>query len=97
VPCPYPHSNIDIDEVLFYVDGEFSSRLGVGRGSITHHPRGVAHGPHPGRYESSPGTQHTEEVAVMLDCRLRLLPTGAALEIEDAGYEASFHARREPQ
>jgi len=97
VPCPYPHSNVDIDEVLFYVDGEFSSRLGVGRGSLTHHPRGVPHGPHPGRYESSPGARHTEEVAVMLDCRLRLLPTGAALEIEDAAYEASFHARREPE
>jgi homogentisate 1,2-dioxygenase len=93
VPCPYPHSNVDIDEVLFYVEGEFSSRLGVGRGSITHHPRGVPHGPHPGRYEQSPGLRHTEEVAVMLDCRLPLLPTRLALEIEDAGYEGSFRGK----
>jgi len=92
VPCPYPHSNVDIDEVLFYVEGEFSSRRGVERGSLTHHPRGVPHGPHPGRYEQSLGMQRTEEVAVMLDCRLRLLPTRAALEIEDASYDASFHA-----
>lgn len=91
VPCPYPHSNIDIDEVLFYVDGDFSSRLGVERGSLTHHPRGVHHGPHPGRYEQSLGARHTEEVAVMLDCRLPLLPTRAALELEDNAYEASFH------
>ncbi|MEY4545781.1 MAG: hypothetical protein RL685_1976 [Pseudomonadota bacterium] len=93
VPCPYPHSNVDIDEVLFYVDGEFSSRLGVGRGSLTHHPRGVPHGPHPGRYEQSLGVKHTEEVAVMLDCRLRLLSTRSALEIEDPGYEASFRGK----
>jgi homogentisate 1,2-dioxygenase len=92
VPCPYPHSNVDIDEVLFYVEGEFSSRRGVERGSLTHHPRGVPHGPHPGRYEQSLGMQRTEEVAVMLDCRLRLLPTRAALEIEDTSYDASFHA-----
>jgi homogentisate 1,2-dioxygenase len=93
VPCPYPHSNVDIDEVLFYVEGDFSSRLGVERGSLSHHPRGVHHGPHPGRYEQSVGARRTDEVAVMLDCRLPLSATRAALEVEDMDYEASFHAK----
>jgi homogentisate 1,2-dioxygenase len=90
VPCPYPHLSAEMDEVLFYVDGDFSSRLGVARGSLTHHPAGVPHGPHPGRYEASIGTRRTEEVAVMLDCKTRLTPTAAALQLEDAGYELSF-------
>jgi homogentisate 1,2-dioxygenase len=90
VPCPYPHTSVDMDELIFYVDGDFSSRLGVSRGSLTHHPRGVPHGPHPGRYEGSLGARRTEEVAVMLDCKARLLPTRSALDIEDRSYEASF-------
>jgi homogentisate 1,2-dioxygenase len=90
VPCPYPHVSAEMDEVLFYVAGEFGSRLGVSRGSITHHPAGVPHGPHPGRYEASLGAQRTEEMAVMLDCKARLAPTAAALSIEDSAYEASF-------
>jgi len=90
VPCPYPHISVDMDELIFYVEGEFSSRLGVSRGSLTHHPRGVPHGPHPGRYEESLGARRTEEVAVMLDCKARLLPTRSALAIEDRSYEASF-------
>ncbi len=92
IPCPYPHLSADVDEVLFYVDGDFSSRLGVERGSLTLHPGGVPHGPHPGRYEGSLGAKRTEEVAVMLDVSARLVPTAQALEIEDSSYDASFNA-----
>ena len=53
IPCPYPHSSPDCDEVLFYVEGNFTSRKGVGPASMTLHPRGLAHGPHPGTYEAS--------------------------------------------
>jgi homogentisate 1,2-dioxygenase len=90
VPCPYAHTSADVDEVLFYVAGDFSSRLGVGRGSLTLHPGGVAHGPHPGRYEASLGAVRTDELAVMLDCNAPLSPTAFAAEIEDAAYDASF-------
>jgi homogentisate 1,2-dioxygenase len=90
VPCPYAHTSADIDEVLFYVDGDFSSRLGVERGSLTLHPAGIPHGPHPGRYEASIGAKHTEELAVMLDCSSRLSVTALAGSIEDAAYDGSF-------
>jgi homogentisate 1,2-dioxygenase len=90
VPCPYAHTSADIDEVLFYVDGDFSSRLGVERGSLTLHPGGVPHGPHPGRYEASLGAKRTEELAVMLDCTSRLSVSALATAIEDANYENSF-------
>jgi homogentisate 1,2-dioxygenase len=90
VPCPYAHTSADVDEVLFYVDGDFSSRTGVSRGSLTLHPGGVPHGPHPGRYEASIGVQRTEELAVMLDCSSRLYATSLAASIEDDGYESSF-------
>jgi homogentisate 1,2-dioxygenase len=90
VPCPYAHTSADVDEVLFYVDGDFSSRLGVERGSLTLHPGGVPHGPHPGRYEASIGAKRTEEVAVMLDCTSRLSVSTQAAAIEDANYENSF-------
>jgi homogentisate 1,2-dioxygenase len=90
IPCPYPHSNVEVDEVLFYVRGEFTSRRGVGQGSISHHPAGVMHGPHPGAYEGSMGVKTTSELAVMLDCYQPLSATPAALGIEDAGYQESF-------
>jgi homogentisate 1,2-dioxygenase len=90
VPCPYPHASVDVDEVLFYVRGEFTSRRGVGAGSISHHPAGTMHGPHPGAYEGSLGAKSTNEVAVMLDCYLPLTPTPFALGVEDAGYQESF-------
>jgi homogentisate 1,2-dioxygenase len=90
VPCPYAHTSADVDEVLFYVDGDFSSRLGVERGSLTLHPGGIPHGPHPGRYEASIGAKRTEEVAVMLDCTSRLSVTALGAAIEDANYENSF-------
>ncbi len=90
VPCPYPHSSSDVDELIYYVSGAFSSRSGVEAGSLTLHPRGVPHGPQPGRYEASVGAKSTDELAVMLDCYLPLAATTEAREIEDAGYEASF-------
>jgi len=90
IPCPYPHSSVDIDEVLYYVSGDFASREGVGPGSLTLHPRGVPHGPQPGKYEHSLGGKRTEELAVMLDCRAPLHVTREALGVEDEAYEASF-------
>lgn len=90
IPCPYPHSSVDVDEFLFYVRGNFTSRKGVGPGSISHHPPGISHGPHPGAYEASIGTKRTDELAVMLDCALPLQPTAAALGIEDPAYHDSF-------
>ena len=90
VPCPYPHSSVDIDEVLFYSRGNFTSRRGVGPGSISHHPRGIPHGPHPGAYEGSIGAKHTDEVAVMLDCVRPLTRSALAESLEDAAYHGSF-------
>jgi homogentisate 1,2-dioxygenase len=90
VPCPYPHASVDVDEVLFYVRGEFTSRRGVGAGSISHHPAGTMHGPHPGAYEGSIGARSTSELAVMLDCYQPLAATPFALGIEDPGYQESF-------
>jgi homogentisate 1,2-dioxygenase len=90
VPCPYAHTSADVDEVLLYVDGDFSSRVGVERGSLTLHPGGYPHGPHPGRYEESIGAKRTEEVAVMLDCAARLNVSTFASSIEDINYDASF-------
>ncbi|MFN5597974.1 MAG: homogentisate 1,2-dioxygenase, partial [Gemmatimonas sp.] len=67
IPAPYNHSNVDSDEVLFYASSEFMSRKGIEYGSITHHPDGLAHGPHPGRTEASIGAKYTNELAVMMD------------------------------
>jgi homogentisate 1,2-dioxygenase len=92
IPCPYPHASVDCDEFLFYVRGNFTSRRGVGPGSISHHPAGVMHGPHPGAYEKSIGSSRTDELAVMLDTTLPLQPTQAALALEDPGYQESFIA-----
>ena len=90
IPCPYPHSSPDCDEIIFYCAGNFTSRRGVGPGSISHHPAGIPHGPHPGAYEKSIGTTRTDELAVMMDTFLPLRPTAAARAVEDAGYLASF-------
>lgn len=90
IPCPYPHSSFDIDEVLLYVAGDFTSRTTVGPGSLSHHPAGVPHGPHPGAYEGSIGAERTDELAVMLDCARPLHATAAALEVEDGSYSGSF-------
>jgi homogentisate 1,2-dioxygenase len=90
IPCPYPHSSVDCDEFLFYARGNFISRRGVGPGSVSHHPMGVTHGPHPGAYERSIGHKTTDELAVMLDTTLPLHPTAAALSVEDPNYQNSF-------
>jgi homogentisate 1,2-dioxygenase len=90
VPCPYPHASVDVDEVLFYVRGEFTSRRGIGPGSVSHHPAGVMHGPHPGAYEGSIGVKQTSELAVMLDCYRPLQATHDALAVEDPAYDESF-------
>jgi homogentisate 1,2-dioxygenase len=90
IPCPYPHSSPSCDEFLFYCAGNFTSRRGVGPGSISHHPTGIPHGPHPGSYEKSIGTTRTDELAVMLDTFKPLVPTAAALAVEDEAYHDSF-------
>jgi homogentisate 1,2-dioxygenase len=90
IPCPYPHSSVDCDEFLYYVRGNFTSRKGVGSGSISHHPYGIPHGPHPGSYERSIGHTKTDELAVMIDTFLPLRATAAARGIEDPGYHDSF-------
>jgi homogentisate 1,2-dioxygenase len=90
IPCPYPHSSYDCDEFLFYVRGNFTSRRGVGPGSISHHPAGIPHGPHPGSYEASIGHKETNELAVMIDTLKPLRATEAAIGVEDAGYQESF-------
>lgn len=90
IPCPYPHSSVDVDEVLFYSRGSFTSRRGVGPGSISHHPRGITHGPHPGAYEASIGAKHTDELAVMLDCTEPLTRSALAESLEEAEYHGSF-------
>ena len=93
IPCPYPHTSVDCDEVIFYVDGNFTSRRGVGNGSISLHPAGVPHGPHPGAYEASIGSRRTEELAVMIDTFLPLSWTKAAEKIERADYHDSWKIR----
>lgn len=91
IPCPYPHSSVDVDEVIFYSAGSFTSHSGVGPGSISHHPGGIPHGPHPGSYEGSIGNRRTDEVAVMLEVMRPLHRTEAALSIEDPDYHESFN------
>jgi len=92
VPCPYPHSSVHIDEVLFYVSDSFESRRGIAAGSLSHHPAGIPHGPHPGAYEASVGKRATDELAVMLDCSSPLRATAFAAQTEDPDYHASFLA-----
>lgn len=90
IPAPYNHSNIDSDEVLYYVDGDFMSRKNVTRGMITLHPSGIPHGPHPGSVEKSIGTRETQELAVMVDTFHPLMLTKQALEIENKNYSLSW-------
>jgi len=90
IPAPYNHSNIDSDEVLYYVDGDFMSRKHVTRGMITLHPAGIPHGPHPGAVKKSIGAKQTNELAVMVDTFHPLQLTAEALEIENEGYVMSW-------
>ena len=90
VPAPYNHSNVDSDEVLYYASSEFMSRKGIEFGSITLHPDGIPHGPHPGRAEASIGAQRTDELAVMMDSFRPLKVATAAIKIEDEAYHRSW-------
>ena len=90
VPAPYNHSNIDSDEVLYYVDGDFMSRNDVKAGHISLHPAGIPHGPHPGAMERSIGLKDTRELAVMVDTFKPLQLTEEALKISDDGYYQSW-------
>ncbi|MEJ2720133.1 MAG: homogentisate 1,2-dioxygenase [bacterium] len=90
VPIPYAHSNVDSDEILYYVEGRFMSRRGIEVGSITLHPAGLPHGPHPGLTEKSRGAKSTQELAVMIDTFRPLRVAQASLEVDDAGYPYSW-------
>lgn len=90
IPAPYNHSNIDSDEVLYYVDGDFMSRTNIGPGYMSLHPAGIPHGPHPGTYEASIGQEKTEELAVMVDTFKPLMLTEEALKIDDGTYYQSW-------
>jgi len=90
IPVPYNHSNIDSDEMLYYVNGNFGSRRGIERSSISLHPRGIPHGPHPGAVEKSLGVERTEELAVMIDTFYPLKYTAAARGVDDESYPYSW-------
>ena len=90
IPAPYNHSNIDSDEVLYYVDGDFMSRNNIEKGQITLHPSGIPHGPHPGAYERSIGKKETQELAVMIDTFKPLKLTKRAMEMELPEYVKSW-------
>lgn len=90
VPVPYNHSNVDSDEVLYYVNGNFMSRRGIEVGSFTLHPSGIPHGPHPGATEASLGAKETQELAVMLDTFHPLNVTVDAEPFDDKGYPYSW-------
>lgn len=91
IPAPYNHSNIDSDEVLYYVEGNFMSRKGIERASFTLHPGGLPHGPHPGTVEASIGAKKTDELAVMVDTFRPLVLTKDALPYVDEKYPMSWN------
>ncbi len=90
IPAPYNHSNVDSDEVLYYVDGEFMSRNNIKPGNLTLHPLGIPHGPHPGAMERSIGQKETKELAIMVDTFKPLKLTKQALQIENPDYYKSW-------
>ena len=90
IPAPYNHSNVDSDEVLYYVDGDFMSRNNIKPGNITLHPKGIPHGPQPGAVERSIGVRETKELAVMVDTFRPLQLTRQAFSIEDPEYYRSW-------
>jgi len=97
IPIPYNHSNLDSDEVLYYVEGNYAARKGIEVGSLTLHPQGIPHGPHPGTVEKSLGKTYTNELAVMCDTFRPLYPTKAALGLDDAAYPASWTGEHFPR
>lgn len=90
IPAPYSHSNIDSDEVLYYVAGDFMSRNHVDEGYISLHPAGIPHGPHPGAAERSIGKKSTDELAVMVDTFAPLKLTKSAIALSDGKYHKSW-------
>ncbi len=90
IPAPYPHSNVDSDEMIYYAKGDFMSRQGIMAESITLHPMGLPHGPQPGKYQNSIGKKHTDELAVMIDSFKPLNVTKAAKDIDDKNYPFSW-------
>lgn len=90
IPCPYPHEAVHCDEFLFYAEGNFVSRRGISPGSISFHPRGIMHGPHPGAYEASIGHRRTDELAVMMDTMRPLRIARQTLAFEDPDYHGSW-------
>jgi len=92
IPIPYNHSNLDSDEVLYYVEGNYKARRGIESESISLHPQGIPHGPHPGTVEKSLGKTYTDELAVMCDTFRPLFPTKAGMEIDDPSYPASWES-----
>lgn len=96
IKVPYNHSNLDSDEVLYYVEGNFGSRKGIEVGSLTAHPQGIPHGPHPGTIEASLTATHTAELAVMCDTFRPLFPTQASLDLDDPKYPASWQGEHFP-
>ncbi len=96
IKVPYNHSNLDSDEVLYYVEGNYKARKGIGVGSFTLHPQGIPHGPHPGTVEASLDATHTDELAVMCDTFRPLYPTRAALEMDDPAYPKSWEGEHFP-
>ncbi len=97
IPVPYNHSNLDSDEVLYYVEGNYKARKGIESGSFTLHPQGIPHGPHPGTVEASLGAQFTNELAVMCDTFRPLFPTKAALGMDDPNYPKSWEGEHFPK
>ncbi|MBM4113397.1 MAG: homogentisate 1,2-dioxygenase [Phycisphaerae bacterium] len=97
IPVPYNHSNLDSDEVLYYVEGNYKARKGIEQCSISLHPQGIPHGPHPGTIEASLGAKWTDELAVMCDTFRPLFPTKAALEIDDMAYPRSWDGEHFPR
>ncbi len=92
IRVPYAHSNIDSDEVMFYAEGRYPARRGISQGSITLHPLGIPHGPHPGTIEATLNQRSTDELAVMCDTFRPLAPTQEALAVEDEAYFSSWCA-----
>lgn len=90
IPAPYHHSNIDSEEILYYVDGDFMSRNNIEKGQLTLHPGGIPHGPHPGAIERSIGQKETEELAVMIDPFKPVMITEDAMNLEAEAYYKSW-------
>lgn len=97
VKVPYNHSNVDSDEVMYYVDRKYTARKGISEGSISFHPQGIPHGPHPGTIEATLKETRTEELVVMCDTFRPLLPTKFAVEIDDPDYPRSWLGEHFPR